>query len=82
MVGTGRTSLVLKAAAMRLIRLFMNVLLMNVLLMNKTSTPAIQANDLLLAGSGPGTSSTIVKAAKKAAAAGTISTAADSPLGP
>lgn len=77
MVGTGRTSLVLKAAAMRLIRLFMNVLLVN-----KTSTPAIQANDLLLAGSGPGTSSTIVKAAKKAAAAGTISTAADSPLGP
>ena len=65
---------------MHLIHLFMNVLLVN-----KTSTPAIQANDLLLAGSGPGTSSTIVKAAKKAAAAGTmgaISTAADSPLGP
>jgi len=79
-VGAGRTSLALKAAAMRLIHLFMNVLLVN-----KTSRPAIQANNLLLAGSGPGTTSTIVKAAEKAAAAGTmgaISTAADSPLGP
>jgi 6-phospho-3-hexuloisomerase len=78
-VGAGRTGLALKAAAMRLMHLGLKVFVVG-----ETTTPAIQAGDLLLAGSGSGTTSTIVKAAEKAKAAGAqvvaISTTIDSPL--
>jgi 6-phospho-3-hexuloisomerase len=78
-VGAGRTGLALKAAAMRLMHLGLTVFVVG-----ETTTPAIQAGDLLLAGSGSGTTSTIVKAAEKAKAAGAqvvaISTTTDSPL--
>jgi 6-phospho-3-hexuloisomerase len=79
-VGAGRTGLALKATAMRLMHLGLAVFVVG-----ETTTPAIQAGDLLLAGSGSGTTSTIVKAAEKAVAAGAlvvaISTTAASPLG-
>ncbi|MGI4741137.1 MAG: 6-phospho-3-hexuloisomerase [Janthinobacterium lividum] len=78
-VGAGRTGLVLKAAAMRLMHLGLTVFVVG-----ETTTPAIRQGDLLLAGSGSGTTSTIVKAAEKAKAAGAqvvaISTTPDSPL--
>jgi 6-phospho-3-hexuloisomerase len=78
-VGAGRTGLALKAAAMRLMHLGLTVFVVG-----ETTTPAIKAGDLLLAGSGSGTTSTIVKAAEKAAAVGAqiiaISTTTDSPL--
>jgi 6-phospho-3-hexuloisomerase len=78
-VGAGRTGLVLRAAAMRLMHLGLTVYVVG-----ETTTPAIQAGDLLLAGSGSGTTSTIVKAAEKAKAAGAqvvaLSTTTDSPL--
>jgi 6-phospho-3-hexuloisomerase len=78
-VGAGRTGLALKAAAMRLMHLGLTVFVVG-----ETTTPAIKAGDLLLAGSGSGTTSTIVKAAEKAATAGAqilaISTTTDSPL--
>jgi 6-phospho-3-hexuloisomerase len=78
-VGAGRTGLALKATAMRLMHLGLTVFVVG-----ETTTPAIQAGDLLLAGSGSGTTSTIVKAAEKAKAAGAqvvaISTTTDSPL--
>jgi 6-phospho-3-hexuloisomerase len=78
-VGAGRTGLALKAAAMRLMHLGLTVFVVG-----ETTTPAIQAGDLLLAASGSGTTSTIVKAAEKAAAVGAqilaISTTTDSPL--
>lgn len=78
-VGAGRTGLALKAAAMRLMHLGLTVFVVG-----ETTTPAIQVGDLLLAGSGSGTTSTIVKAAEKAKAAGAqvvaISTTTDSPL--
>ena len=78
-VGAGRTGLALKAAAMRLMHLGLTVFIVG-----ETTTPAIKAGDLLLAGSGSGTTSTIVKAAEKAVAAGAkvvaISTTATSPL--
>jgi 6-phospho-3-hexuloisomerase len=57
---------------------------LTVFVVGETTTPAIKAGDLLLAGSGSGTTSTIVKAAEKAKAAGAqvvaISTTTDSPL--
>jgi 6-phospho-3-hexuloisomerase len=78
-VGAGRTGLALKAAAMRLMHLGLTVFVVG-----ETTTPAIRKGDLLLAGSGSGTTSTIVKAAEKAKAAGAqvvaISTTTDSPL--
>ncbi|TDN40327.1 6-phospho-3-hexuloisomerase [Hymenobacter sp. UV11] len=77
--GAGRTGLALKAAAMRLMHLGLTVFVMG-----ETTTPAIRKGDLLLVGSGSGTTSTIVKAAEKAQAAGAkvvaISTTTDSPL--
>lgn len=79
-VGAGRTALALKAAAMRLMHLGLSVFVVG-----ETTTPAIRKGDLLLAGSGSGTTSTVVKAAEKAVAAGAlvvaISTTATSPLG-
>ncbi|MGI4763417.1 MAG: 6-phospho-3-hexuloisomerase [Janthinobacterium lividum] len=78
-VGAGRTGLALKAAAMRLMHLGLAVFVVG-----ETTTPAIRTGDLLLAGSGSGTTSTIVKAAEKASAVGAqvvaISTTTDSPL--
>lgn len=78
-VGAGRTGLALKAAAMRLMHLGLTVFVVG-----ETTAPAIAAGDLLLAGSGSGTTSTIVKAAEKAKAVGAqvvvISTTRESPL--
>ncbi len=78
-VGAGRTGLALKAAAMRLMHLGFTVFVVG-----ETTTPAIRKNDLLIAGSGSGTTSSIVKAAEKAVSANakviSISTNLDSPL--
>lgn len=78
-VGAGRTGLALKAAAMRLMHLGFTVFVVG-----ETTTPAIRKNDLLIAGSGSGTTSSIVKAAEKAVSVNakvvTISTTLDSPL--
>lgn len=78
-VGAGRTGLALKAAAMRLMHLGFTVFVAG-----ETTTPAIRNNDLLIAGSGSGTTGTIVKAAEKAVSVGakviTISTSLESPL--
>ncbi|WP_159472520.1 6-phospho-3-hexuloisomerase [Dyadobacter sp. 3J3] len=78
-VGAGRTGLALKATAMRLMHLGFTVFVVG-----ETVTPSIGTNDLLIAGSGSGTTSSIVKAAEKAVSANakviTISTTLDSPL--
>lgn len=78
-VGAGRTGLALKAAAMRLMHLGFTVFVAG-----ETTTPAIRDNDLLIAGSGSGTTGTIVKAAEKAVSIGakviSISTSGTSPL--
>lgn len=78
-VGAGRTGLALKAAAMRLMHLGFTVFVVG-----ETTTPAIRKNDLLIAGSGSGTTGSIVKAAEKAVSANakviSISTNLDSPL--
>jgi 6-phospho-3-hexuloisomerase len=78
-VGAGRTGLALKASAMRLMHLGLTVFVVG-----ETTTPAIKTGDLLIAGSGSGTTSSIVKAAEKAVAAGAnvvaLSTTPTSPL--
>jgi 6-phospho-3-hexuloisomerase len=78
-VGAGRTGLALKAAAMRLMHLGFTVFVVG-----ETTTPAIGNKDLLIAGSGSGTTGNIVKAAEKAVSTGakviTLSTTKDSPL--
>lgn len=78
-VGAGRTGLALKATAMRLMHLGFTVFVAG-----ETTTPAIGDNDLLIAGSGSGTTGTIVKAAEKAVSVGakviSISTTTESPL--
>lgn len=78
-IGAGRTGLMMKAAAMRLMHLGYTVFVVG-----ETVTPAIGPNDLLFAASGSGTTSTIVKAAEKALAAGAkilaVSTTSESPL--
>lgn len=77
--GAGRTGLMMKAVAMRLMHLGLNVYVVG-----ETTTPAIQEGDLLLAASGSGTTSAIVKAAEKAHAVGAgiavLSTTSESPL--
>jgi 6-phospho-3-hexuloisomerase len=77
--GAGRTGLALKAAAMRLMHLGFTVFVVG-----ETTTPAIGKNDLLIAGSGSGTTGSIVKAAEKAVSAGAnviaLSTTPESPL--
>lgn len=79
LVGAGRSGLALRAAAMRLMHFGLTVFVAG-----ETTTPAIRKGDLLIAASGSGTTSTIVKAAEKAKAAGAriaiFSTATDSPL--
>jgi 6-phospho-3-hexuloisomerase len=77
--GAGRSGLVLRMAAMRLMHLGLNVHVAG-----DTTTPAISSGDLLLVASGSGTTSGVVKAAETAAKAGAriaaFTTNADSPL--
>ena len=77
--GAGRSGLALRSAAMRLMHFGLNVFVAG-----ETTTPAIRKGDLLIAASGSGTTSTIVKAAEKTVAAGgqvvALSTTTDSPL--
>ena len=79
LIGAGRTGLALKAATMRLMHLGLTVFVVG-----ETTTPAIKAGDLLLAASGSGTTSSIVKAAEKAVSVGAeviaLTTTAVSPL--
>jgi len=65
LAGAGRSGLVLRMAAMRLMHLGLNVHVAG-----DTTTPAIRAGDLLLVASGSGSTSGVVKAAETAAAAG------------
>ena len=60
-VGAGRTGLALKMAAMRFMHLGYHVYIVG-----ETTTPAILQDDLLIVGSGSGTTSTLVTAAQKA----------------
>lgn len=77
--GAGRSGLVLRMAAMRLMHRGMTVHVAG-----DTTTPAIGAGDLLLVASGSGTTSGVVKAAETAAKAGAriaaFTTDPDSPL--
>ncbi|WP_423181376.1 6-phospho-3-hexuloisomerase [Arthrobacter sp. NyZ413] len=77
--GAGRSGLVLRMAAMRLMHLGMNVHVAG-----DTTTPAISSGDVLLVASGSGTTSGVVKSAETAAKAGAriaaFTTNPDSPL--
>lgn len=77
--GAGRSGLVLRMAAMRLMHLGLTVHVAG-----DTTTPAISSGDLLLMASGSGTTSGVVKAAETAAKAGAriaaFTTNPDSPL--
>lgn len=77
--GAGRSGLVLKMAAMRLMHLGLTVHVVG-----ETTAPAIRSGDLLLAASGSGTTAGVVKAAETAAAQGAriavYTTNAGSPL--
>jgi len=77
--GAGRSGLVLRMAAMRLMHLGLTVHIAG-----DTTTPAITSDDLLLVASGSGTTSGVVKSAKTAAKAGAriaaFTTNPDSPL--
>ncbi|WP_131678970.1 6-phospho-3-hexuloisomerase [Arcticibacter eurypsychrophilus] len=79
LVATGRSGLALRGAAMRFMHLGRSVFVVG-----DTTTPAIRKNDLLIAASGSGTTSLIVKAAEKASALGVkivaLTTAPLSPL--
>lgn len=63
--GAGRSGLVLRMAAMRLMHLGLTVHIAG-----DTTTPAISAGDLLLVASGSGTTSGVVRAGETAAKAG------------
>jgi 6-phospho-3-hexuloisomerase len=63
--GAGRSGLVLRMAAMRLMHLGLTVHIAG-----DTTTPAISSGDLLLVASGSGTTSGVVKAAETAVRAG------------
>lgn len=65
LAGAGRSGLVLRMAAMRLMHLGLTVHVAG-----DTTTPAIAAGDLLVVASGSGTTSGVVKAAETAIAAG------------
>lgn len=77
--GAGRSGLVLRMAAMRLMHLGLTVHVAG-----DTTTPAIRAGDLLVVASGSGTTAGVVKAAQTAVSAGAkvaaITTKADSPV--
>lgn len=79
LAGAGRSGLALRAAAMRLMHFGFTVFVVG-----ETTTPAIREGDLLIAASGSGTTSTIVRAAEKAVSSGAkvvaISTTTHSPL--
>lgn len=79
LAGAGRSGLVLRMAAMRLMHLGLTVHVAG-----DTTTPAISSGDLLVVASGSGTTSGVVKAAQTALEAGAqvaaITTNADSPL--
>lgn len=79
LVGAGRSGLALRSAAMRLMHFGLTVFVVG-----ETTAPAIKNGDLLIAASGSGTTSTIVRAAEKAVSAGAdviaLSTTKDSPL--
>jgi 6-phospho-3-hexuloisomerase len=76
----GRSGFAMRSAAMRLMHFGFQVYFVG-----DTTTPAIQAGDLLVAASGSGTTSTIVKAAEKAKSVGAqvvaLTTQPKSPLG-
>ena len=77
--GAGRSGLVLRMAAMRLMHLGLTVHVTG-----ETTTPAIGSGDLLLVASGSGTTSGVVKSAETAAKVGAriaaFTTNPDSPL--
>lgn len=77
--GAGRSGLVLRMAAMRLMHLGLNVHVAG-----DTTTPAIGSDDLLLVASGSGTTSGVVKSAETAKKSGAriaaFTTNPDSPL--
>jgi len=77
--GAGRSGLVLRMAAMRLMHLGLTVHVVG-----DTTTPAIRSGDLIMMASGSGTTSGVVKAAETAAKAGArivaFTTNQDSPL--
>lgn len=78
--GAGRSGLVLKAFAMRLMHLGFQVHVVG-----ETTTPSITPNDLLLIGSGSGTTSTLVVIANEARRSGAkvalITSRTESPIG-
>lgn len=78
--GAGRSLLMLRAFAMRLMHLGFTAYVVG-----DTTTPAFGEDDLLIAGSGSGTTSGVVNVAKKAKALGgrvaCFTIKADSPLG-
>ncbi|MDB5151679.1 MAG: 6-phospho 3-hexuloisomerase [Mucilaginibacter sp.] len=65
LIASGRSGFSMRSAAMRLMHLGLKAYFVG-----DTTTPAIQPGDLLLAASGSGTTSTIVRAAEKAKQAG------------
>ena len=79
LAGAGRSGLVLRMAAMRLMHLGLAVHVAG-----DTTTPAITSGDLLVVASGSGTTSGVVKAAETAIAAGAdvaaVTTNPESPL--
>jgi 6-phospho-3-hexuloisomerase len=79
MIAAGRSGFSMRSAAMRLMHIGFTVYFVG-----ETTTPAIRSGDLLIAASGSGTTSTIVKAAEKAISTGArvvaITTAENSPL--
>lgn len=79
LLGAGRTGFMIKAAAMRLMHLGFQVHVVG-----ETTTPAIGEGDLLIAGSGSGTTGNIVKAAETAQKSGAaivcFTTNTESPL--
>lgn len=78
-VGTGRSGLALRMAAMRFMHLGLSTYVVG-----ETTTPAIGAGELLVAASGSGTTSRVVRAAEVARKQGAnvlaLTTAAESPL--
>ena len=78
-IAAGRSGFSMRSTAMRLMHLGLQVFFVG-----DTTTPAITKGDLLIAASGSGTTSTIVRAAEKSVSAGAtvvaLSTNATSPL--
>ena len=78
-IAAGRSGFSMRSTAMRLMHLGLQVFFVG-----DTTTPAITKGDLLIAASGSGTTSTIVRAAEKSVGAGAtvvaLSTNATSPL--